>query len=197
MPQETAPDEITEIEPAPAASLYDESFQRVKSPSGIDPDTAFLSRTHAVNTEPDRHISGDAAVFSRKTFVSAPVAQCAKPASKIIKQQQGKEKQLSHKTDQTLTILPQDSSLRTRTTRETYLKPLSAQPQHIAEPQSNETDGVVTDKNLLYCDTIDGVDQEASPAPKIIVRRNVKNYEDLQNETDPDKRVKAGHAIIL
>lgn len=200
VPQEAAPDKITEIEPAPATSLdveHVEPYQRVKSPSGIDPDTAFLSRAHAVNIKLDHHINGDAAVFSRKTFVSAPIAQSAKPASKIIKQQQGKEKQLSHKIDLTMTILPQDSSPYTRTTREAELKPPSVQPQQITEPQSNGTDGVPTDKNLLHCDTIDGVEQEASPAPRIIVRRNVKNYEDLQNETDPDKRVKAGHAIIL
>jgi len=50
------------------------------------------------------------------------------------------------------------------------------------EPEVKQELEPDTSKETLHLDDVDGIDLEPAPVPKVIVRRNVKNYEDLQKE---------------
>jgi hypothetical protein len=57
-------------------------------------------------------------------------------------------------------------------------------------------DGPVQKTDALHPVGDAEIDMEHAPDPKVVVRRNVKNYQDLQNEADSADK-KAGHTIVL
>lgn len=187
--QENIPNVVT-IESTPNPAFIDQKpYRDDKICSGVDRDTAFISRPHAVNQNVDQNTT----VFSRESGVSVPINRGAKPASKIIKQHQVKENPAFQTSDQTLTITPLHSLQNTKINTE----PDRIVQQHIAEPATKQADVPPSNADILHLEDADGIDLEPAPAPKVVVRKNVKNYEDLQKETDPSNAVKAGHAIIL
>lgn len=187
---------MDEIAPNPVTVVLNQSLED-RACSGVDPDTAIISRALVIN---DRNIqkSGDEAViYARKRVVVDVAVQSSKPVTKIIKQHHINKHQKPQEPNRVAEVIPLDSARQDKAVAEGVRKQDFVQQRHIVEPESKHEDVLEPDKAVLLLDGSDDIDMEPAPAPKTVVRRIVKNYEDLQNEADSTNAPLAGHNVIL
>ena len=117
----------------------------------------------------------------KPTVVDTPFRK-AKPSPKIIKQHHDK-KDLSSQEPIKAVKVATPAYVTPDKTSTTVEPKLNYFPQDFeAEPEVKQELEPDTSKETLHLDDVDGIDLEPAPVPKVIVRRNVKNYEDLQKE---------------
>jgi hypothetical protein len=83
---------------------------------------------------------------------------------------------------------------------EADIKPAAVEPPPVPEQEQTVDEmetNTATPDDLLHQDSTGDIDVPAAPAPKVVVRRNVMNYEDLQKEADSSHTPPTGHTIIL
>ncbi len=195
--QEIITPEIIQEIPLDAVTIDHKQPLDDKSCSGIAQDTAFISRAQTASRPEDQRAEHNTAVFSRRAVALDPIDRSAKPSSKIIKQNHVKEKPGIRDTDQALEITPPNSSHHNKINKETDRKLDFVQQQHIEESVITQEENPVPNMETHHVFDADEIDLEPATAPKVIVLKHMKNYADLQKETDPTNTAKAGHAIIL
>ena len=189
------PEIAPQTPPSPAVIVH--TLPDAKKYTGIDQDTAFISRTIALNNSENPRLNREPVVFSRRPVAFSALERSPIPASTLIKQHDVKENHRFQNADQSFKIEPLSTLQPDRTNKDAVQKLEVVHQQHIAEPEIIPIDAPITHKDMLHSDEVDGIDLEPAQAPTVIVRKNVKNYMDLQKETDPDNAAKTAHAIIL
>lgn len=166
--------------------------------SGVAADTAIISRAHPVNDTTSRHeIRRDVILTPHnRTTVVTPSPQYVKPASKIIKQHDIKSFQSKQETAPIVTITTSPPVQYAAPAIETVREP-DAVPHPEPEPETIPAAEQATHTEMLPQDSTAELDVPTAPAPKVVVRRNVMNYEDLQKEADSSHTPVTGHTVIL
>lgn len=165
-------------------------------PSATDPDRSMISLLHNPNEFGNKNSKSDVSIFSRKSVVEKMTIQSDKPVSKIIKQQHAEKRSDTRQNSPALQVsyignAPPDNN------NEIILSPDSVKQQPVAEIENKNEDAPSSDMVNQSLDGTVGIDLAQTPAPKNIVRRNVKNYEDLQKESDSTISSATGHTIVL
>lgn len=147
---------------------------------------------------PDDHDSKkpfrDQVILSR---ADAHITHSAKTASKVIKQNH--ETNLRSRPEATSVVKTAEQYITSFNEAIAAERPAQepTTKEVATEPDAPQTYCAERDGGLLHVDGIDGIDVESAPAPQAVVRQNLKNYSDLQNEPDAAKVAKAGHTVIL
>jgi hypothetical protein len=176
-----------------------ERTQRVdeKICSGTEQDTAMISRVNFADERNIQRPDHDAVKLFRQQVATEISIQSAKPVSKIIKQHQTRKDQSHIETDQLLIATAPEPFRDDKISKEPDRTLTFVQQQHVMEPETRQQEDAVSDDEIRRLDGSDEIDLEPVPAPKVVVKRNVKKYEDLQNKTDSNINTKAGHNVIL
>ena len=190
------PEIIPEI-PLAAVTIDQEQPLDDNRCSGIAQDTAFISRAQSSSRPEGQRAEHNTTVFSRRAVAIDPIDRSAKPSSKIIKQNHAKENLGVQDADQASEITPQNSSHHNKISKDTDRKLDFVQQQHTEDSVITQEDNPLTNMETHRVFDADEIDLEPATAPKVIVLKHMKNYVDLQKETDPTSTAKAGHAIIL
>lgn len=161
--------------------------------SEIDQDTAIISRPHAAIVRGHQKADHAVVIFSRKSHEAVSSVQSAIPASKVIKQQHVRELHTLQESDRDLRGTLQNPVQHEETIEKSEHQPEFAQLQ----PEAIREDVSVSNRDAQRLDDTDEADQAPAPAPKVVVLRNVKYYEDLQKESDSANAPKTGHTIVL
>lgn len=195
--QEIIPPEFTQELPPDPVNIVERSYLEDNCCSGVAQDTLFISRTHSLGQSDNPSVDHNAAVFSRRAVALDPIDRSTKPSSKIIKQNHVKDNPRIQGTIPAAKVTPPNSSHHNKINKETDRKPDFVQQQQIEEPVISQKENPVPKMETHNAFDADEIDLEPATAPKIIVQKHMKNYVDLQNETDPSNIAKEGHAIIL
>lgn len=163
---------------------------------GPDQKSTAISMAFAVNETPEHKISGQNAVFSpRKSVEVSSAPHIIKTASKVIKHDPLRTL-IDRKPEPAQKVMQQ-----TRIEEDKNNQPERRETAQIQAPTFKEPvitpDEVINSRELLHVEDTDEIDIEPAPAPKVVVKRTMKHYEELQKETDPEKTTLAGHTLIL
>ena len=196
VPQDSITCEVSEeILPNPEIAARNHLIAE-ESWSGVAPDTAFMSRALVVNENVHQKPDQEKVIISRNRVVSDMSIQSAKPASKIIKQHVVKN-DLNHQADRVVKTISPDPVQPAAVSLEAERKQHAVSQQFVAAPEAKQENEPAANKEMLHSDGTEEIDVKPAPAPKVVVRRNVKNYEDLQSEADSTGAAKEGHTVIL
>lgn len=165
--------------------------------SGVAEERAFIARAHPVDGTTHRVSARDAVLFSPHRSVVAAPTQSRGVASKIIKQHQSMDHQNIREIDRIVKDIPQPPALHDKPVVAAVKSPDVVQQPIVPEPDKPLETRSSPHEEPLHKDGTAEIDVEPAPAPKIVVRRNVMNYEDLQKEADSAHDAAAGHTIIL
>lgn len=192
-----AAEPVEETPPAPDREAV------IQPPSAVAEDRAFISRTHlAPHVVEQKPVNRDVVVISRTRPETLSTFRSAKPASKIIKQSDAIQPLRTPESEQAVKITPPPAPpvQPVFTVPEADIKPPVVEPppepeqeQAVEEMEAN----AATPDELLHQDSTGDIDVPAAPAPKVVVRRNVMNYEELQKEADSSHTPPTGHTIVL
>lgn len=159
----------------------------------IDQDTAIISRPHAVIDRVNQKTDHAVVIFSRKINETVSSVQNAKQVSKVIKRQYVQEFHTIQESDQ-----DQQGTFQNPVQHEETIEKSERQPEFVQQrPETIREDVAVSNKDAQRLDDTDEPDLVPVPAPKVVVRRNVKHYEDLQKESESVNIPNAGHTIVL
>jgi hypothetical protein len=194
--QNTLPCETVEdISPDPGIGVQDNRMNGHAALS-IVPEIAMLSRPGVENVKSSRHAEHNAVIFPLKRVVAEATFQNVKTTSNIIKQDHIQRIQSIHESAQFLEGTSQNSVQNVEPDKEANIKADVIQSQHNEEPETWQEDDPDSHKDAQHAFDADEIDLEPAPAPKVVVRRNVKNYEEIQKEADTSNPTPAGHTII-
>ena len=170
-----------------------------ESPFSADAERATMFQAH-ITTEPTGRKEHTEQVLSSRNFFASDIStRSVIPTSKVVKQHQIDDYQRRHEPVQTVktTPLTPDSSV-DQISKNAEWQPVFAQQQQVAEPEIlPEEDAVLQQELQQHRDSSDEIDLAPAQAPQVVVRKNVKNYEDLQKEADPDNTAVTGHTLVL
>lgn len=153
---------------------------------------SIISSVHAVNERENQKNKSDVAIFSRSTVVEKIPNQSAKLASKIIKQHHG-----AQQNGQVLQVSSLHTGQNAKYVDEANHTQDFVQQHSTTETEKKQADDLTLHKVAQTLDNADEINVETAPVPQNIIRRNVKNYEDLQKESDPTHIPAAGHTLVL
>lgn len=183
--------------PPPTAPAVTPRINDTVCSGGIE-ERAFISRTHTVQDPASLKSDRTTVLTSRThTAVAMPV-QSFRPASKVIKQQDIEKQQSRPENSRPTVILAPQPAHQYTPAPETDGITETARPE--LTPEQNDTgaeESAATHRETLPPDVTAEIDVPQAPAPKVVVRRNVMNYEDLQKEADSAHTAATGHTIIL
>lgn len=177
-------------------------FPREISPDSImstpaaDLDRSFVSRVSAVNNGENQKNNSDAVVFSRKNIAEQTFFPRAKSVSKVIKQPSSEKIHGTQQPDQAFKATAINTAHIGKNNNEANHRINLVQQQPEVEIQ-NKLDDSASNNVTQPIDAAEEINVVPAPAPKVVVRRNVKNYEDLQKESEAGNRTVAGHTIVL
>ncbi len=205
--REEAPDETpvsrtdiilfeTDVETAPVAAVADQ--KQDKAYSGIAPDTAILSRVHVVDDIAVQKAAPDLAEGSHKRTVADLSIKRAKPSQKIIKQHFVNKNQSHKETTPAVKAASPNPVQHDKPAIEVERKLNNLRQQLVEDLEIKQKEEPAAQKNTLalHADDINEIDMEPAPVPKVIVRRNVKFYEDLQKEASSPTDSVVEHKIV-
>jgi hypothetical protein len=137
-------------------------------------------------------------IFSRESASNGILRQNTQPFSTVIKHS-SVEKNHIRQTDHTQKTASSDT-----VPREKYNNTADRSPDFMPQ-QHHDTevaDSMEADAPAAYAaaqrlNDTDEINMPSAPAPKVVIRRIVKNYEALQKESDAIVTSEAGHTIIL
>lgn len=183
--------------PPPTAPAVTPCTNDTACSGGIE-ERAFISRTHTAQDPASLKSDRTMVLTSRThTAVAMPV-QSFRPASKIIKQQDIEKQQSRPENSQPTAISAPPPVHQYTPPPETDGITETARPELAAEQNDAGTEeSPATHREALPPDATAEIDLPPAPAPKVVVRRNVMNYEDLQKEADSAHTAATGHTIIL
>lgn len=163
-----------------------------------DLETEYISRVHFVDDKTKQKDTHEVVIGTRNRGEAHTPFQSAHPVSKIIKQQQVEKIQSHRVTVHAAKAVAPDPVQHYNASREVERTlQYAQQPLPVAEPEIRREEAPVSNKAMLLLDGTEEVDLKPAPAPKVVVRRNVKYYQDLQNEADGSNAAKEEHTIIL
>lgn len=185
-----------ELSPDPVVVVQEYRRDDTARPA-IDPERSILSHVDIENDRKSQKNNYESAIFSRKNAVEKMPIQSARPVSKVIKRQHTEKFQDDQQTGNVLKATSINSYHPGKNYNETGRKPNSVQQQHVTEVVHKQNEDPASHTLTQIPDVADEINLESTPAPKVVVRRNVKNYEDLQKESDSANTTVSGHTIVL
>jgi hypothetical protein len=201
VPHNVAADEPVQDAPAPAPEAV------IQPSPPVAEDRAFIARTHFGHSVIEQKpVNREVVVISRTRPEALTPFHSAKPASKIIKQSDIIQPLRSPESEQAVIITitppppPPPPVQQVVNAPEADIQPPAVEPPPVPEqeqPVEEMEANAATPDELLHQDSTGDIDVPAAPAPKVVVRRNVMNYEDLQKEADSSHTPPTGHTIIL
>lgn len=192
--QESRLPEISEeVLPEPVTAV-----QQHQSGSGIAADMAFVSQVQVPSDRADQKVERNVLILARNPVSADTQSRSARHSSKIIKQQQADVKKdlIPQESDRIITVLMPNPVQHYAAAIDADWNPDPLPQQDDRASEIEPEDGPVQKTDALHPVGDAEIDMEHAPDPKVVVRRNVKNYQDLQNEADSADK-KAGHTIVL
>jgi len=195
--QDIIPFEITQEFPPNPVIFAQKQPKTDKHCSGIDPLTAIIPRENVVPDKGIEKTGHDAVKLFHKRVEVDTTTQSVKSVSKVIKKHYARKDQSLPETKQVIKATSLHPVLHDKINTWHHLDQTLVQPLHIVEPENKEEDVPVSNENTLCLDVNDINNLEPTPAPKVVIRRIVKNYEDHQKESDSDDNNIVGHCMVL
>jgi hypothetical protein len=168
-----------------------------KTCSAIDQDRLIISSVHVVNDREIQKKDSGVAIFSRRNSVEKSSTLIAKPVSKVIKQHHAEKHHGNQQDSQVLQVPSLNTAWPGKNNNEADRRPDFVQQQSVAEEINKQDDAPDSKMGMHPRDDADEINLAPIPAPKVVVRRNIKNYEDLQKESDTTNLPVVGHTIVL
>ncbi len=194
--QDSVPsDTIQDFSPLPEIVVQDVSSDK-KTGHTIDPDTAIISQSHVEVDRTSQGTGHNVVVFSNTRVAAGTSVQSVRPVSKVIKQHQTVKHYSHQESDQALKNHSRDHVQQADIHALAEKKPDVVQ-QHDDVTEQKQMDEPFSKLDTLHLDDVEDIKLEPVPDPKVVVRKNVKNYEDLQKEADPAHTTIAGHTVVL
>lgn len=186
-------DEVISENPTAPVVIEPTSHTADKIHFGNEQDTALISAGPVTDDLAKQKPDHDVVFSPRKSVVAGNPTQVIRPASKIIKQQQQRQRE----TEKLHKDAPQKPLQRESYTLPAEKKPDLVQLQQEAGAEVKPGEITASNPEIPRLDDTDDIRMEPAPAPQVVVRRNVRNYEELQKETDSANKSPEGHTIIL
>lgn len=165
--------------------------------SGGIEERAFISRAHTVQDPANLKSDRTMVLTSRTHTAAAMPVQSFRPASKVIKQQDIEKQQNRQENSRPTVILAPQPAHQHTPPPETGDITETARTELAEQNDTGTEENPATHHEALPPDATAEIDVPPAPAPKVVVRRNVMNYEDLQKEADSGQSAATGHTIIL
>jgi hypothetical protein len=162
--------------------------------SGAALDRVSISQPLQANDRVHRTTEPPTYIFSQKRHVIESPVQRANPSSKIIKRHQTGKNQNGEEITRVLDVKPRQPVQEERTGAKTEAQQAPDHQHQAPDAETSQKADQSSQDDLLRHGNVDITDLKPAPAPKVIVRLHVKNYETLQKEADatnPD----AGHDV--
>lgn len=174
-----------------AASMSDSIGQGRDAKTKITMPPPPLNDVTTGKTDSDRVLRPPA------TAVIDTPAQKSKPAPKVIGQHYVRKSQNDRPPNPALQAATQGTVRSEESHKDVEQKPVFIQEVLVVEPEDVLKSDPASNKETQHAFDADEIKLEPAPAPKVVVRKNVMNYVDLQKEAEPTNATKAVHAIIL
>lgn len=198
--------ESVPIVPEQAATVLRPSVSEIREVRGVDEDTALISRPQPVVEKKVVDSVRETVVASRTESAITVAPRIKRPDSKVLKSDELKVVQNPWESRrpeephrQVEIVAPPRVSQKEEvlgSAGDQSQAPLQPEPTQEAE-SGNKEDVAAPVPIELPRDCTDEIDMEAAPDPKIVVRRNVKLYQDIQSVTDTGKAVVEAHEVVL
>ncbi len=177
---------------APSPRLPESTFS-------AEAERSTMFQAHITEEPAPLKVRTEQVLSSRNIFGSVISTPSTMHASKVVKQHQIDQYQRRHEPDQTVKTTPliPDSSV-DHISKKAEWQPVFAQPLQVAEPEIVPEENAVLQQDLQqHRDSTDEIDLAPAQAPQVVVRRHMKDYQDLQKEADPDNTAVTGHTLVL
>ena len=161
-----------------------------------DLDRSFITRVTDINNRESQKNNSTAVVFSRKNSAEQTFLPRPQSVSKVIKQSTAEKNHGTQQAGQVLKATAITTAQSGKNNNEATRRINVVQQHPVVEIQNKQEDPA-SNKGTLLIDAAEEIDVAPAPDPKIVVRRNVKNYEDLQKESDTRNTIIAGHTVVL
>lgn len=159
--------------------------------------SAEILQVQVPSDKANQKIDQNVVILSRNTVATDILNRSVRHSSKIIKQLHADVGKHQSQQEQVPKFVTQNPVHQFSAVIEVDLKPEPVRQQQAEEPENNLPDGdPVSKTDALHPVGDVEIDMEVAPDPKVVVRRNVKNYQDLQDGAD-SADTKAGHTIVF
>jgi uncharacterized protein YuzE len=161
----------------------------------IDQERVIIAGITVQNDSVNKTSRSDLTIFSHEKTTGVISRQNAQPVSKVIKHRPAEKNHPRQSGHIVRTVTP-DVVPQNIIEADNRLK--FVQQQLVAVVKNNQevdATAAITVAELLK--DVDEIDMPPAAEPKVVLRKNVKNYEDLQKESDSKKTTKTGHDLIL
>lgn len=145
---------------------------------------------HGTNQEVNR-----AVIFSQNKIEGSTMVRSVTPASTVIKRTV-LGNQLQPTRDKASKLTPKTTSSMEEADTYAEWKPIGVLQQHESVLEFRQEENVSENTIRYPEDNTDEIDIEPAAVPKVVVRRNVKSYKDLQKESELNNEAK-GHNLVL
>jgi hypothetical protein len=194
-------EEIAEQDSPPEAVVMVEECRndcKIKTSIPIDQERSIISGTPIPNDFVKKMNTHGVAIFSRERTAGGVSLQNDQPLSKVIKHHPAERNRTQQTGHIQKTASPNAIPREKNKNAADFSPNFVPQQHHIAEIESNqETDTTSPYAAVQQLKNADEITMPDAPEPKVVIRRNVKNYEDLQKESDSIKTTETGHTIVL
>lgn len=164
----------------------------------VDRDRSFLTQLSPVTVEEIRKKKFGTAIFSQNHATHTVSRQVVHMTSKVIKHSTIES---FHENRQAAPVSEFPSATPEKTGIDdviTMQRGNYFQEQPVVEEVEVKSEDITdASKITLPVDNSDEIDLEPIQPTKVIIRRNIKNYVDLQKESETTKEVDLGHTIVL
>jgi len=190
--QELQPE--SELQPEPA-KVVEECRNDDRQCIPVEQERLILSGVTTRSDSEKKSSRSDVTIFSRENTTGAISRQSAQTVSRVIKQHPA-EINHNRQTEHILKVASPDVVPSDNNEADNRL--IFVQQHHVAEIEnSQEAEATASIAVAEPLKDVDEIDMPPAADPKVIIRRNVKNYEDLQKESDSKNTTEAVHTIIL
>ena len=195
-PEQTVQLEIQkqELQPEPETVIEEcRNEDNVSVP--IDQERLIIASVTVQNDHVEKTRAADLTVFSREQTSGKISRQNAQPASKVVKHRPAEKNHPRQSGHIVRTVTP---DVVPQNTIEADNRLKFVQQQLVAEVKNNqEVDAPAAITVLELLKDVDEIEMPPAAEPKVVMRKNVKHYEDLQKESDSKKTTNTGHDFIL
>ena len=188
-----------ELEMEPAAVTEEDCIENNENNSPSEHERLFISGVTVQDNSAKKMSTSEMKIFSRENTSGGISRQNVQPASKVIKYHSIERNHTQPTGHIVKVVSPEKVPLSNNNNYEPN-NHLNFMPQlhHVTETENNleaDVPASITNKELLR--DVDDIDMPPAADPKVVMRKNVKSYEDLQKESGSVNTTEAGHTIIL